>query len=133
MILSTWWNFQGFLVCHFPVSYKKSTFEEVWNLEYDYLDDVCCQKFRNNYTSVNHFVMQYWQLATNKFNPRTIRFGKLFEIKEDNKELLNTIKKQKYKTICINDNNDIKDITKIKEEIIDAFETILPDKSNFEI
>ena len=132
ILLSTWWNFPGFLVCHLPVSYKKSTFEEVWNLEGKYLDEVCSQKFRNNYTSVNHFIMQYWQLATNKFIPRTIKFGKLFDLKDDTQEIVNIIRNQKYKSICINDNNKIKNIIKIKQDINEAFETILPNKSNFE-
>ena len=132
LILSTWWNFPGFKIFHLPVSYNKSTFEKVWDLEYDYLDLISSHKFRDNYTAVNHFVMQEWQLVTGKFNPRTIKFGKYFDINTNNNELIDTIKNQKYKCICINDNENIEYNKKIEKEINESFETILEEKSSFE-
>jgi len=48
-------------------------------------------------------------------------------------EIVETIKSQKYKQICMNDNRDIKDFEVKKKAIQDAFESILPEKSSFEI
>ena len=52
--------------------------------------------------------------------------------------LFNSIKQQKYPIICINDSIDEKKvsdeyISSIEESLIRAFETILPNKSSFEI
>ena len=133
LILSLWNNFVGFKNLHLAVSYKKSTFEKVWNLEHDYLDDICYQKFRNNSTSVNHMLMEDYQFVTGEFYPRNIKFGKLFEIGDDNKKLFYAIKKQKYKCICINDIKEVDNIEKIKKEIQDCLCFILPEKCSFEL
>ena len=37
----------------------------------------------------------------------------------------------KYNIICLNDTSMVEDFEKSKKEIIDAFESILPDKSGF--
>jgi len=131
LLLSTWWNFPGIKPTHLPVSYKKSIFKKVWTLENNLLDKVSCQKFRNNYTTVNHFVMQNYQLVTGNFEPRNPNFGKYFTV--DNSQIYDIIKKQKYKCICINDESNIKNVKKTKKLLNDAFETILPNKSSFEL
>ena len=133
IMLSFWNNFVGFKNLHLAVSYKKSTFEEVWNLEGKYLDEVCSQKFRNNYISINHMLMQDYQFVTGKFKPRTIKFGKYFVIDVNNEKLKKCIVTQKYKCICINDIKEIDNLEKTKKEIQDCFNTILPEKSSFEL
>ena len=40
---------------------------------------------------------------------------------------------QTYKLICLNDNQHIPNYDKVMQDIEDAFETILPDKSKFEL
>ena len=47
-------------------------------------------------------------------------------------EIVNSILTQKYKEIVIND-NDVSDYDVVMQKIEDAFNTILPNKSNFEI
>ena len=48
-------------------------------------------------------------------------------------EAIKAIIKQKYKIICLNDSNNIKNFEDKKQKINDAFNKILPDKSSFEI
>jgi len=76
--------------------------------------------------------MRYWQLCEGNFIPRSSCFGKYFDVSKNNSKLIEHIKKQKTKTICINDTNDEIDFEKSKEEIISAFEAILPEKCSFE-
>lgn len=46
--------------------------------------------------------------------------------------MITAIKRQKYKMICLNDSNPDLDFEKYQKELIEAFETILPEKSSFE-
>ena len=59
--------------------------------------------------------------------------GKYFIAKDDNKQLIRTIKRKKYKVICINDAYKLNDFEKSKNEINLALNYILPNKSKFEI
>ena len=124
-------DFLGFNVYHLPISYLKTTFNEVWEEESEILKETMSYKFRNNRDSVNHWLFEYWQFAKGEFVQRSSKFGKAFTI--DDKNLDNAIIKQKYKMICINDSIKLKNFDKRKEEIIKDFEIILPNKSSFEI
>ena len=66
------------------------------------------------------------------FIPRNFKLGKYFAVGKDNTKLIETIKKQKYKFVCINDSDKNVDFEKCKKEINDSFDTILGDKSSFE-
>ena len=46
--------------------------------------------------------------------------------------LVESITKQKYKMICINDSISIKNFEQLKNQVIGAFETILMSKSEYE-
>lgn len=124
-------DFLGFNVYHLPISYLKTTFNEVWEKESEILKETMSYKFRNNRDSVNHWLFEYWQFAKGKFVQRSSKFGKAFTI--DDKSLDKSIVKQKYKMICINDSIKLEDFDKRKEEIIKDFGVILPNKSSFEI
>jgi len=132
IFLLPWYAFCGFHNHHLPLSYCKSTFIKVWKLEKELLKKTLTHKFRTN-DDITHWVMRYWQLCEGNFTPRSIKFGKYFDVSKDNSKLINYIEKQKCKTICINDTNDDIDFNKSVVEIRSAFENILPDKSSFEI
>lgn len=121
----------GFHIFHLPTSYLKSTFKEVWESEKEFLEKVENFKFRNNLESVNHWIFEYWQFAKGKYKQRKSNFGKYFSIASD-KEIYDSIDKQKYKVICINDDNENCNFNNVKETLKQKFEKILPEKSSFE-
>lgn len=131
LLLLAWSNFPGIKFNHLPSSFQKKTFEEVWKNEYEVLNATCQNKFRNP-SDVNQWLMKNWQVVTGKFHPRTTRIGKFLTISDKNEEIIKTIKNQKYKMICLNDNEKIEKFEQTKQEINEAFEKILPDKSEFE-
>ena len=131
-------RFPGFWQSHIALSYNKSTFEEVWNKEFDILDNTCMHKFRET-TDVNQWIFKEWQIASGRFYPRSIKFGKSFYIDRDGlsklkNRIISTIRKQKVNIISINDGpmSDI-EYEEIINELKSAFTSILPDKSSFEV
>lgn len=132
IFLLPWYSFTGFYDPHIPNSYLKNSFDEVWEKEQDTLVNTSKHKFRNN-EDVTEWVVRYWQLCKGKFKPRnTKKFGKYFFVTDDNKKIVEEIKKQKHKVICINDVKDNFDFESAKKQIIEAFKSILPEKSSFE-
>jgi len=131
LLLLLWNNFPGIKMSHLPVSYKKSTFKEVWKYAEDKIEEASKDRFRNNY-HINHWIFRNHQLVEGAFSPRKKSFGKFYVVTDDNKEIIDTIKKQKKKCICINDVGNFKNFEKTKKEINTAFESILNEKSSFE-
>lgn len=129
--LIQWKKIVGMRYSHLPSSILKSTMEEIWKKEFEILDETSKNKFRSKY-DVNQYLFTNWQMLSGNFVPRKCSIGKFFLIQDDNKKIIDSIVKQKYKMICLNDNSEINDFEKTKKEIIAAFEKILPDKSSFE-
>ncbi len=127
-------HFSGMYFYHIPSSFKKSIIEEVWQKESEVLEKTCSNRFRKN-TDVNQYLFKAWQIAKGQFAPRnTNKLSKPVFV-TNNQEAISAakvIRSQKYKMICINDSEDIQDFEKAKQDIIDALEDILPDKSNAE-
>ena len=123
--------FSGFYISHLPSSFLKSTFEEVWKLEYDELRQTCLHKFRA-LSDINQWVMEYWQLAKNCFIPRSPKAGRYYEGKESFEEMCCAIETQRFYMICFNDSVDFANIDEYKPRVEHAFNTILSEKSSFE-
>lgn len=107
LVLNNCPRFPGFWQHHLTNSYLKSTFEEVWDKEFEILNNTCMHKFRET-TDVNQWLFKEWQIASGNFKNRTIKFGKSFYIDRDGIEntksqMLNYIEKKKGKMIAIND------------------------------
>jgi len=49
------------------------------------------------------------------------------------KQAVKAIYEQSYKLICLNDNVHIRNYAQVMENIKNAFESILPEKSSFEL
>ena len=128
--------FTGFNMYHSAQSFLKSTFDTVWQNYPDYLHEHCKNKFRQN-TDVNQWLVRYWQLAENKFAPyNKMKRRKMFAPSLSNcDEIITSIIQQKYDIISINDNPLLSntDFMAIKPRINEALNSLLPDKSNFEI
>lgn len=124
--------YTGFYTVHNPSPFTKATFEEIWAKEKSLLEDMSTHRFRNK-NDVSPYLFREWQKLSNQFVPTNVlnSFG-YFEVAQDNHKLVNTIKKQKKKMICINDAKLNTDFEHIKKELQDAFEVILPEVSSFE-
>ena len=68
-----------------------------------------------------------------RFNPINIsRSSVALPVKDNLDEVIHIVKAQEKSLVCIND-SDISDFLTAKNRIIDAFECILPEKSEFEL
>lgn len=128
-------NFVGFRSLHLPYSYEKKTYETVWKMEPELCEKACRHRFRES-TDLNHWVFTYWQYASNRFFPRSVKDGYCFQLHNiyDAQVASKVIQKRKYKMICLNDslesNNDFESI---RDCVNNELNRILPDKSSFEI
>lgn len=130
-LLLPWPMFAQFRDPHLPVALLKSTLEKLWKIEPEAFETTSQNRFRHS-TDVNQYLIRYWQLLEGNFHPRSSKIGRYFEIARDNTKLLEAIRKQKCKMICLNDVDTSIDFEKTKQEIQNAFDKILPRKSNFE-
>ena len=128
-------RFPGMWQHHLPSSFNKSTFEEIWKLEYDELDETCSHKFRSM-LDYNQWLMREWQIAKGKFYPRKANIGVSLAMNSSNEleSVCRYVKNQKGKMICINDGSiTYETYEHYKAMLIASFNKILPDKSEFEV
>lgn len=128
-------TFCGFEQYHLPQPFCKSTFYEVWDACFEELDRTCHSRFRNCDVDINQYVMRYWHLVEGDFSPSNIRkngegIGVSDALLEKAVELVQHHEKP---LLCLNDVREIKNFDRVKKAILEAFDTILPDKSIFEI
>jgi len=125
----SWHNISPRYFNHTANPFLKSTFEEIWKKEPILLDQVCQNKFRSS-NDINQYVMKAWQIYSGNFTPKAHnKFGECITL-SDNVNF-DVIKNQTYEMLCIND-GEVTDYEKVKQNLINAFETILPEKSSFE-
>lgn len=131
LLLLPWPRFTGFYEHHTAYPFLKSTFEHIWDLEFEELDNTCLSKFRAG-DNVSPWLMRDWQNATGKFVPISPKFRQSFGgVLTD--EVFDCIRKQKKRVICVNDDVESQDAFRINQKkLVDAFESILPNKSSFE-
>ena len=124
-------EFQDIYTQHLTQPFIKETFNEVWENEYEKLNEACYNKFRAD-TDIGYAICRYWQMLTGKFIP-TKRIGKYFIMEDDNEKLVKTIKNHKYKIICINDAKTDINFENAKQQINNALNEVFKEKSSFEI
>ena len=61
------------------------------------------------------------------------KIGKFFTIGLHDRQIHDVLRNQKCKILCINDTENIGDFRQQKRNIKDSFESILPEKSAFEL
>lgn len=127
-----WHNFPGFYEPHIPESLLKSTCRSIAAQYHSQIQETMQYRFRNYRNNLSEWVYRDWQVASNSFHPRSINFGHSYFLSKDITKIVKIITKQKYKTICINDDDRIKDFDKLKTALDQAFQTILPTKSEYE-
>lgn len=129
-------RFPGIYQPHLPNSFLKSTFETIWEKEYELMNETCLHKFRDK-LDYTQWTMRCWQLANGTFiNRNTTKYGKSYYLEKGRDSIESVCKyinKQSGKTICINDGDlGDTDFKMYKDEIKSAFSSILPDKCSFE-
>lgn len=129
-----WPRFIGFYEQHLSNAYLKSTFEEVWEKEYDVLNLTGMNRIRNFKVDVNQWLFKNWRIAKGEFYPRSLLFGKYIMVDSIDKahKASDVLKKKKYKIVCINDHYKGEFMDEIIKIIKEGFDFILEKKSNFE-
>ena len=125
--------FNGFEDHHLAQGYLKKTYDEVWRNCAEDLVRTSYNRFRQ-YGDVAFWLIRYWQLASGSFFPyNTEKDGVCIPIEERRmKEIVDCISRQKKKIICLNDTEISTNYENAKQEILAAFESILPSKCSFE-
>lgn len=118
---------------HIQLSFQKKTFETLWEKEHDLIHATCLNKFRTK-DVVTSYCVRDWQLFTGAFYPRK-PIGKSFHTAtmSYSDAAIEYLRKQKGKTICLNDSEDETDFELHKQMIVKEFEKLFPDKSSFEL
>lgn len=128
-------RFPGIYQTHLPTAFLKSTFETVWKLEPDLLKETCNNRFRSK-LDYNQWLFRDWQLASGNFIPRNSNIGRSYILENDGETILqveNYLRRKRGKMICINESMLDKQVfINYKRRLIDIFESILPEKSNYE-
>ena len=124
--------YTGFYTVHGPSPFLKSTFFEVWEKEGEALCEMSANRFRSE-KDLTPYLFREWQKLSGNFFPCNVQqnFG-YFDISEDNRKLVQTVRGQKKKQICINDARFAGDFEQIKVELSEAFAQILPKPCSFE-
>ena len=131
ILLLPWKYFTGIENPHMPTPLFKKTFETIWEREEENFKEMSSNKFRTK-NDYNQWLFRYWQLFDAKFIPTSTKKCKFHDLEKDNTKFLDNMKKYKYDMVCINDSDNSLDFEKIKEELVNAFEEFLPEKSSFE-
>ncbi|MEH2930361.1 Stealth CR1 domain-containing protein [Candidatus Ventrimonas sp. KK005] len=132
--LLPWKHITGFVNYHLPYSLKKQYFFELWEKEYELLNDTCMHKFRTA-DDVNIWLLLYWQYAEGDFYPRAPKLGHVCSLENDgkkNQEIFRLIKRKKRKIVVINDEVKRGNYREIQHKLNQAFDYIYPEKSSYE-
>ena len=77
--------------------------------------------------------MKSWQICEGNFVPRSTRWGRHFELWEDNIDAVcAALAGQKYKAVCLNDSKADIEFDTLQPKLAETFERLFPDPSAFE-
>lgn len=118
---------------HNAQPYLKETFEEVWEAAGEELTRTSANRFRA-VTDLTPELFRTWQICRGNFEPyNTYADTKMFPLMLRPRQAAEAIRRQSYALVCLNDNKHIRDYDRVMSAIDDAFRSILPDKSSFEL
>lgn len=132
LLLAPFRYFSAFRDPHLPSSYRKSTFQRVWEAEPELLEACGLNRFRSK-ADLTHWLMKSWQICEGNFAARSTSWGRHYELWEDNIDAIcRDLTRQKYHAICLNDSKIDIDFDKVKGKLTESFEFLLPEPSEFE-
>lgn len=118
---------------HNAQPYLKSTFASVWDACRPELEEASTHTFRSE-TDLTPELFRTWQICKSDFEPyNTYKDTKMFPLMVKPKQAVKAIREQKYKLVCINDSVHIRNYEQVMQNLEAAFQSILPDKSSFEL
>lgn len=125
-------QYTGLYTVHGPSPFCKKTFQEIWEKEMPFLNQMSAGRFRRE-KEVTQYLFREWQKLSGNFHAKNVQKDiSYLEIQNNTVKLVQTIEKQKSKIICINDAPVARDTGSIRAELQRAFEKILPYPSSFE-
>lgn len=131
-ILKPYGRFITLRTPHNAQPYLKSTFNEVWEAAGEELTQTSSNRFRS-LTDYTPELFRTWQICRGHFTPyNTYRDTKMFPLLISSKKAVDAIRSQAYTLVCLNDNVHIRNYDLVMQNLRDAFEHILPEKSSFE-
>lgn len=132
-LLASYNKFVTLRTPHNAQPFLKKTFEEVWSKCGDELTAMSKNRFRSSedYTPE---LFRTWQICMSDFRPyNTYQDTKMFPLVLKSKQAIRAVKEQNYSLVCLNDNVHIRHYKRVLHELKASFDTILPDKSSFEL
>jgi len=118
---------------HNAQPYTKTTFEEIWEYAGKEMTGMSVHRFRSpqDYTLE---LFRTWQICRSNFVPyNTYDNTKMFPLVFKSRQAIKAIQEQSYILVCINDSEYITNYNQTMQDIRSAFESILPEKSSFEV
>lgn len=130
----SWYNkFVTLRTPHNAQPYLKTTFEEVWEKIGTILTEKSAHRFRSP-DGLSPELFRTWQICQSHFIPyNTYRDTKMFPLLFKAKKAIEAIRNQSYTLICINDNEHMRHYDKVMKDLEAAFQSILPEKSGYEL
>lgn len=131
MCLLPWGYFGNIVNRHLAVPLLKSTMEEVWEDQYEILNQTCLNKSRTM-KDISPYLYRYWALMKGDFVVRHNRGRAYHNVETNIKEIEKDIECGKHDMICLNDTLNIKDLEHVIESLQESFNRRYPEKSSFE-
>ncbi len=119
---------------HVALPHLKSSFQDLWDRHPDVMDNSCRHKFRSD-DQINHWLLCAWNQATGRFFPaKALSRGRIINITRNCIDwTCKIIRNQDYPQICVNEHEKTTNPDYLYDLIADAFHSILPEKSSFEL
>ncbi len=131
LLLLPWPWFPGFYYEHTTLQLRRSTLEEVWACEPVALAETCRERFRGK-AGLSPWLFRFWQLAKGEFVPRSSRYHHCFHIKDSVEALCESIQRQRYHVICVNDTGATTAFEEKAAAVQASFARLLPERSSYE-
>jgi hypothetical protein len=132
-LLSFYPKFTTLRTPHNAQPYLKRTFDDVWAHAEKELTEMSSHRFRSplDYTQE---LFRTWQICKSDFESyNTYKDTKMFPLLFKSEKAVKAIKDQSYSLVCINDNEHMRNYEQTMAKVEQAFESILPKKSSFEL
>lgn len=130
-------NYHYFEHYHQAQPLLKSMCQEALNSCKDEVESTLAQKFRKR-SDITGYIFRYWHLVSGNFVPHFKRDFFIEDLKsiENIQELSSTLKENRYRFVCLNDesgNMSDSEFIEGKEILYKALSEILPNPSSYEI
>lgn len=124
--------YTGLYTVHGPFPLCRQTFREVWERESPVLRQTMAARFRSR-EDVTLYLFREWQKLSGNFTPRNVhRDLAYYNAGQQEEQMLQAIRNQQRKFLCINDANHPIDFDRTRNRVREAFDQILPEPCSFE-